>query len=82
MTTPRRLITPHPQGRLPAAMLRALAAEMSDPGRFSRAKAYARDGAVIDFIDPVAWPAFNLADIAIVVGILGVVYVAEGGRDD
>ena len=22
----------------------------------------AREGAVIDFIDPVAWPAFNLAD--------------------
>jgi len=35
-------------GRLPAAMLRALAAELSDPGRFSRAKAYARDGAVVD----------------------------------
>jgi uncharacterized Zn finger protein len=29
-------------------MLRALTAELSDPGRFSRAKAYARDGAVID----------------------------------
>ena len=41
----------------------------------------ARDGAVIDFIDPVAWPAFNLADIAVVVGILGFVYVAEG-RDE
>lgn len=39
----------------------------------------ARDGAVIDFIDPVVWPAFNIADIAIVVGILGFVYVAEGG---
>jgi signal peptidase II len=38
----------------------------------------ARDGAVIDFIDPVAWPAFNVADIAIVVGILGFVWVAEG----
>jgi SWIM zinc finger len=51
--TPRRLITPHPQGRLPAAMLRALAAELSDPGRFSRAKAYARDGAVVDIeIEP------------------------------
>ena len=45
-----RLVTPHPQGRLPAAMLRALAAELSDPGRFSRAKAYARDGAVIDIV--------------------------------
>ena len=42
----------------------------------------ARDGAVIDFIDPVAWPAFNFADIAIVVGILGFVWVAEGGRED
>jgi len=31
-------------------MLRALAAELSDPGRFSRAKAYARDGAVIDIV--------------------------------
>ena len=29
-------------------MLRALTAELSDPGRFSRAKAYARDGAVVD----------------------------------
>jgi SWIM zinc finger len=35
-------------GRLLATMLRALAAELSDPGRFSRAKAYARDGAVIE----------------------------------
>jgi hypothetical protein len=53
MSTPRRLLTPHPQGRLPAAMLRALAAELSDPGRFSRAKTYARDGAVTDIvIDP------------------------------
>jgi uncharacterized Zn finger protein len=50
MTMPRRLVTPHPQGRLPAAMLRALAAEMSDPGRFSRAKSYARDGAVVDIV--------------------------------
>jgi len=36
-----------------------------------------REGAVIDFIDPVAWPAFNLADAAIVIGVLGLVYVAE-----
>jgi signal peptidase II len=42
----------------------------------------ARDGSVIDFIDPVAWPAFNVADIAVVVGILGFVYVAEGGGHD
>jgi signal peptidase II len=41
----------------------------------------ARDGSVVDFIDPVFWPAFNVADIAIVVGILGFVYVAEAGED-
>jgi signal peptidase II len=37
----------------------------------------ARDGAVIDFIDPAFWPAFNLADMGIVVGILGLLYVVE-----
>jgi uncharacterized Zn finger protein len=50
VSRPRRVVTPHPQGRLPAAMMRALAAELSDPGRFSRAKAYARDGAVSDIV--------------------------------
>ena len=35
-------------GRLPATLLRALCAELSDPGRYRRAKDYARDGAVID----------------------------------
>jgi signal peptidase II len=29
-----------------------------------------RIGAAIDFIDPPLWPAFNLADIAIVAGVL------------
>lgn len=38
----------------------------------------AREGAVIDFIDPVAWPAFNVADTCIVVGVLALLYVAEG----
>jgi signal peptidase II len=38
----------------------------------------ARLGAVVDFIDPTFWPAFNLADAAIVLGVLGVLYVAEG----
>lgn len=38
----------------------------------------AREGAVIDFIDPVAWPAFNLADASIVVGVFALLYVAEG----
>jgi signal peptidase II len=40
----------------------------------------ARDGAVTDFINPVLWPAFNLADAAIVVGVLALLYVVEGSR--
>ena len=38
----------------------------------------AREGAVIDFIDPVAWPAFNIADSCIVVGVLALLWVVEG----
>jgi signal peptidase II len=38
----------------------------------------AREGAVIDFIDPVAWPAFNFADACIVVGVFVLLYVVEG----
>ena len=40
----------------------------------------AREGAVIDFIDPVLWPAFNLADMGIVLGILGLLYVVEAPK--
>jgi len=40
-----------------------------------------REGAVIDFIDPLGWPAFNLADSMIVVGVLGLLYVVEGRRE-
>ena len=40
----------------------------------------ARDGSVIDYIDPIAWPAFNLADAAIVIGVLGLLYVVETKR--
>lgn len=40
-----------------------------------------RDGAVIDFIDPSFWPAFNIADVCIVLGILGMLYVVEGPRE-
>jgi signal peptidase II len=36
-----------------------------------------REGSVIDFIDPIAWPAFNLADSCIVVGVLILLYVVE-----
>ena len=42
----------------------------------------AREGAVIDFIDPIAWPAFNVADSCIVVGVLVLLYVVEGGATD
>jgi signal peptidase II len=41
----------------------------------------ARDGSVIDYVDPVLWPAFNLADAAIVLGLLGLLYVVEGPRE-
>jgi signal peptidase II len=40
----------------------------------------AREGAVIDFIDPVAWPAFNVADASIVLGVVVLLYVVEGAR--
>jgi SWIM zinc finger len=50
VSPPRRVYGTNPPGRLAAAMLRALAAEIADPGRFARAKAYARDGAVVDIV--------------------------------
>lgn len=40
----------------------------------------AREGAVTDFIDVPLWPAFNVADIAITVGVLALLYVLEGPR--
>ena len=40
----------------------------------------AREGAVIDFIDPIAWPAFNVADSCIVIGVLVLLWVVEGRR--
>ena len=40
----------------------------------------ARIDGVTDFIDPVLWPAFNFADMAIVIGVLGVLYLAEAKR--
>jgi signal peptidase II len=36
------------------------------------------DGAVTDFIKFTAWPAFNVADIAITFGVLTLLYVLEG----
>ena len=42
----------------------------------------ARLGAVVDFIDLPLWPAFNLADVSITLGVLVLLYVLEGGRDE
>ena len=40
-----------------------------------------REGAVTDFLKIPAWPAFNLADVAITVGVVLLIYVLER-RDD
>jgi signal peptidase II len=40
-----------------------------------------RLGYVVDFIDPIAWPAFNLADAFIVLGVLGFVILLGSGRE-
>ncbi len=44
----------------------------------------AREGAVTDFVDLPLWPAFNLADTAITIGVLALLYVLEGppSRED
>lgn len=36
------------------------------------------DGAVTDFVDLPLWPAFNLADVAITLGVISLLYVLEG----
>ena len=44
-----------------------------------------RADAVTDFIDPPLWPTFNLADVAITLGALGLVLISLGsaqGRDE
>jgi signal peptidase II len=37
----------------------------------------ARMGAVTDFIDPQLWPAFNVADACITIGVVGLLWVIE-----
>jgi signal peptidase II len=49
-------------------------------GAFGNLLDRVREGAVIDFIDPMVWPAFNVADSGIVIGILGLLYVIEAPR--
>jgi len=36
------------------------------------------EGSVTDFLKLPAWPAFNLADVAITFGVLSLLYVLEG----
>lgn len=38
-----------------------------------------RDGAVTDFVKLPAWPAFNVADVSITVGVLVLLWVIEQG---
>jgi signal peptidase II len=40
-----------------------------------------RDGAVTDFIDLPLWPTFNLADLAIVAGVLTLLLTHDGARE-
>lgn len=41
----------------------------------------AREGAVTDFVKLPAWPAFNVADMAITFGVIALVYVLEAPRE-
>lgn len=47
MSRPRKPFGANHPGRLPATMIKVLAAEMSDPPRLRRGKQYAKDGSVI-----------------------------------
>jgi uncharacterized Zn finger protein len=50
VTRPRKPFGAQQPGRLPATMMKVLAAEMSDPQRLRRGKQYAKDGSVLDIV--------------------------------
>ncbi len=50
MSRPRKPFGATHPGRLPATMMKVLAAEMSDPQRLRRGKQYAHDGSVLDIV--------------------------------
>ncbi|MGB0114669.1 MAG: SWIM zinc finger family protein [Ilumatobacteraceae bacterium] len=50
MSRPRKPFGVNHPGRLPATMMKVLAAEMSDPQRLRRGKQYAQDGSVLDIV--------------------------------
>ena len=47
---PRKPYGANPPGRLPATMIKVLAAELSDQGRLSRGKRYWSEDAVVDIV--------------------------------
>ena len=55
MSRPRKPFGANHPGRLPATMMKVLAAEMSDPSRLRRGKQYAKDGSVLDIVG-ITWP--------------------------
>ena len=50
MARPRKPFGSSQPGRLPATMVKVLAAEMSDPSRHRKGKQYATDGSILDII--------------------------------
>jgi signal peptidase II len=54
----------------PARPAMWLAAGLLTGGALGNLADRLRDGAVTDFIDPPSWPAFNVADIAITLGVV------------
>ncbi|MCH9837897.1 hypothetical protein K0U83_19705, partial [bacterium] len=50
MSRPRKPFGAQQPGRLPATMMKVLAAEMSDPQRLRRGKQYSKDGSVLDIV--------------------------------
>ena len=50
MSRPRKPFGANHPGRLPATMMKVLAAEMTDPSRLRRGKQYAKDGSVLDIV--------------------------------
>ena len=50
MSRPRKPFGANHPGRLPATMMKVLAAEMTDPTRLRRGKQYAKDGSVLDIV--------------------------------
>ena len=50
MSRPRKPFGATHPGRLPATMMKVLAAEMSDPARLRRGKQYAKNGSVVDIV--------------------------------